>query len=752
MYESNLKAYQSKENNPDTFFDYKYATPAKYRTVITEAEKYQSNIREYKHKLEQNLLFKTPRWTKNFTDMFKNSNIGTKNNRFLIQKLLKRIQNLMRNGNLSNELQIYRSLKTQEMKNGFKFSEIFRNDVTKIKSMIDVVFYLLTNHFPNPNILNNFKNAIKNPIYAIGQISVVEILTRFNNSNFNFFSKFHANNNLEIKVEVESLDLVLNCLLKVLKESEEFDLDQILNVEVEQGEMINLAQICSKILLEQKLKIIMDDEITNDPGQVIIDLLEHYVLVENQLITHQELNVEFSRKYTEITEKLHKFQWENEEILEHFYRKLHFSSGFGSSGDKVLNQATKSAEIRLLVNNSFIKPNERRSCIIEIFEKFLQNNYENKFEDAIQKVRNYESQIKSRLQWQGHNKELQAILPDQHNKVLLNLANIEVLLNKNKAIFEIVQSIVNYERFRKLDNSEGLKLDSEAYIVLSDCISFNSSLDGPTSKSFSTFEILYGKYLSDLGPSFNPNNGQFYLQNYMKSLEQQLTKCQHQNNELLRIYQIEVTQAKGFIKNQAKLFDNVKDKLKNIQQIAQSQDQKSNSSQSENASIFDNNNFVEANSQEQTFESIFRNLSVKMENFIVNEQEQANLEDIGSWDQQLSDLYAKLEDLATERNEMVKTANTNSAEMTKNSAKITEGGTSLLAPISTNSSVSNNTKTFSKNSPDMNIGNQQAIRVLNRIEEKLNKLNGQKTVDELVISATDTDNLSQLYEGWTGWV
>merc|ERR1712157_162205 len=174
------------------------------------------------------------------------------------------------------------------------------------------------------------------------------------------------------------------------------------------------------------------------------------------------------------------------------------------------------------------------------------------------------------------------------------------------------------------------------------------------------------------------------------------------------------TQAKGFIKNQAKLFDNVKDKLKNIQQIAQSQDQKSNSSQSENASIFDNNNFVEANSQKQTFGSIFRNLSVKMENFIVNEQEQANLEDIGSWDQQLSDLYAKLEDLATERNEMVKTANTNS--------------------------------------PDMNIGNQQAIRVLNRIEEKLNKLNGQKTVDELVISATDTDNLSQLYEGWTGWV
>merc|ERR1740123_2279003 len=106
--------------------------------------------------------------------------------------------------------------------------------------------------------------------------------------------------------------------------------------------------MCSKILLDQKLKMVMNSDLQKNPAKVIIDLLENYVRIENKLLTHQELNYSNSKKYTESQEALQMFQWEHEEILTHYYQTLHVPN---MNTDEVAT----TQETRMLVSNCFIK-------------------------------------------------------------------------------------------------------------------------------------------------------------------------------------------------------------------------------------------------------------------------------------------------------------------------------------------------------------------------------------------------------------
>merc|ERR1711879_738237 len=48
--------------------------------------------------------------------------------------------------------------------------------------------------------------------------------------------------------------------------------------------------------------------------------------------------------------------------------------------------------------------------------------------------------------------------------------------------------------------------------------------------------------------------------------------------------------------------------------------------------------------------------------------------------------------------------------------------------------------------------NAQALKVWNQVKVKLERLEGRKSVDELIKQATDPERLALLYEGWTSWV
>ena len=483
----------------------------------------------------------------------------------------------------------------------------------------------------------------------------------------------------------------------------------------------------------------------------IIKLLQDFAINDINYEKQQKDNIIYHKNGNEAADKLQKFQWAYEDQLMHYYKMLVNPMGsqpnlpnpsMGQTG--ISNQVTEDnlpEPLSTTVTNNFVK--QRRSAVINNFKKFIAADHNNKIESFINKLKNYEAQIKSRLQWQGHNKELQAILPEEQEKMEEILDLIEKERSKRQVVLDKVENIINYESYRSIGSREGAYFDSKAYTAVCDCIQLSQDLKKQQShiveslKSgvvaqthhFNKTEILFGKYLS------TKNNENKTISDYLDHLEENLEKAEESLKEKKIKFKSKSEQVSSLILKQAKLFETVRQQLKQMQNIS--------SNENENKA--------------QNIEKTFREISKEMLNFVRNFEggtvsdraigEQTTENNISSWSQKLSNLYVELEELqfsvkAKNKNIQAAANSDSSAGLSTSTANKPEN---WQAPGSGREKIIGKLSTKDQ-------ANQQARKVLDKIEYKLTKLEGMATVERLVEEAMNVGNLSKLYEGWTSWV
>lgn len=494
---------------------------------------------------------------------------------------------------------------------------------------------------------------------------------------------------------------------------------------------------------------------------IIKNLLKNYILYQHKIDYYANLSNIYLQEYTQANKNLEKFQWQHEQELLHYYKILAHNQTVKNLNTKGvnLNPVNNPAitpivthEFLQNVNSNFISNTNRRSTLINNFKKFVSLDYNNKLETVINKIKNYESQIKSRLQWQGHNKELQQALPQEQLKMNKIFNFIEHEKRKSEKILNSILAIISYENFKINNSRDGLLFDSDAYIITTDCINLTDEINN---YEFNKTIISYGKFL--LENSKTQNRGSASRQNlviddYISNLQNNLKNTEMSLKSKQIDFKIKSDSVKELVKKQAKLFENVRKQLKQMQSISSS-----------------NENDNKAKNVEMTFKEI----SIEMLNFVRNSEDRElnlpgqtfsssnfalNDKRIEDWHHKLITLYQELEELSCVKpNQSPSQMDPILAKPSARSSLPVEhtapaGLVKMPEEKIENSSGSTNGVKSQTKAKINNMANQQARKVLDRIENKLNTLDGIRTVEKLVAEAMDLENLSKLYEGWTSWV